>query len=97
MLRIYQLPVSNSYCFRSYEEAKAHNFSLDDYVRVFSTEENDTVDLEEIFGIFNGVSVPNWAKGFSGRSLSVSDIVSIDGTDYYCDNIGWKVAKEDSI
>ena len=90
MLRIYQLPISSDYCFRSYEEAKAHNFTYDDYVRVFATEENDTGNLEEIFSIFNGTSSPAWAKGYSARSLSVSDIVSIDGEDYYCDVIGWK-------
>ena len=41
--------------------------------------------LEELFDIFN-VRHPN---DFKGRSMAVSDIVEVDGENYYCDAVGW--------
>ena len=41
--------------------------------------------LEELFKIFN-IKRP---KDFEGRSMSISDIVEVDGKNYYCDDIGW--------
>lgn len=49
-----------------------------------------TGDLSEIYRIFN----LNHPTSFTGHSLSVSDIVSIDQPDatrsYYCEPIGWQ-------
>ena len=45
--------------------------------------------LEELFKIFN-IKRP---KDFEGRSMSISDIVEVDGKNYYCDDIGWKELK----
>ena len=45
--------------------------------------------LEELFKIFN----IKRAKDFEGRSMSISDIVEVDGKNYYCDDIGWKELK----
>ena len=44
---------------------------------------------EELFKIFN-IKIP---EDFKGRSMSISDIVEIDGKNYYCDMIGWKELK----
>ena len=41
--------------------------------------------LEELFDIFN-VRRPN---DFKGRSMAVSDIVEVEGDNYYCDAVGW--------
>ena len=41
--------------------------------------------LEELFDIFN-VRRPN---DFKGRSMAVSDIVEVEGKNYYCDGVGW--------
>ena len=41
--------------------------------------------LEELFDIFN-IRRPN---DFEGRSMAVSDIVEVDGDNYYCDAVGW--------
>ena len=41
--------------------------------------------LEELFDIFN-VRRPN---DFKGRSMAVSDIVEVEGKNYYCDAVGW--------
>ena len=45
--------------------------------------------LEELFKIFN-IKRP---KDFEDRSMSISDIVEVDGKNYYCDDIGWKELK----
>ena len=41
--------------------------------------------LEELFDIFN-VRCPN---DFKGRTMAVSDIVEVEGKNYYCDGVGW--------
>lgn len=42
--------------------------------------------LEQIFQDFN----LNHPKNYTGRSLSVSDIVTINEESYFCDSFGWK-------
>lgn len=41
--------------------------------------------LEEIFTLLN----INHPADYNGHSLSVSDIVNLNGKDYYCDSYGW--------
>ena len=45
--------------------------------------------LEELFDIFN-VRCPN---DFKGRTMAVSDIVEVEGKNYYCDGVGWEELK----
>ena len=45
--------------------------------------------LEELFEIFN-VRRP---KDFEGRGMTISDVVEIDGKNYYCDFVGWEELK----
>lgn len=82
------------YAFRSYDENK---FSMNDYNMVydgilpdtenFTDEESFVIDvLEELFYVFNC----DHPEDFMGHSLSVSDVVVIDGEKYYCDSFGWK-------
>jgi len=47
---------------------------------------NDYQILDSIYEIFN-IHKPN---NFRGHSLSVGDIVVLNGKAYYCDDIGWK-------
>ena len=83
------------YAFRSYDYAKSHGFNFDDYKVVY---EGDTDDfklpygskepnniLESLFAIFNN----NHPEGYKGHSLSVSDLVELDGLAYYCDSFSW--------
>lgn len=82
-----------NYAFRNYIEKE---FSLDDYklvgkgtVLVNGNVEGDYTDddaLEDLFVFFN----ENKPVYFEGRSLSVSDVVSLDGRLYYCESFGWK-------
>ena len=48
--------------------------------------EDDEAILEAVYVKFN----TNRPEDFRGHSLSVSDIVSIDGRLYYCDSYDWQ-------
>ena len=91
MLRIYQIKdISTPYCFCGWGEQTKHDFNINDYECVLETEKNDTENLEDIYSIFNGVGNVAWARDFMGRSMSVSDIVELNGNFFYCDTIGWQ-------
>ena len=79
------------YSFKYYDQCK-DKIDLKDYEVVYEGELDylgmpDA--LEELFKIFN-IKRP---KDFKGRSMSISDIVEVDGKNYYCDDIGWKELK----
>ena len=80
-----------AYAFKHYEWAK-NVLDLNDYEVVYDGE-LDCPEmpnaLEELFEIFNNKR----PKDFEGRSMSISDIVEIDGKNYYCDFVGWKELK----
>ena len=80
-----------AYAFKRYEWAK-NVLDLNDYEVVYEGE-LDCPEmpnaLEELFEIFN-VRRP---KDFERRSMSISDIVEIDGKNYYCDFVGWEELK----
>lgn len=79
------------YSFKYYEQCK-DKINLDDYEVVYEGELDYPEmpnALEELFKIFN-IKIP---EDFKGHSMSISDIVEIDGKNYYCDMIGWKELK----
>ncbi len=57
----------------------------DGVIEVFIPGRSNLAILERLFEKFN-IDHP---KDFRGHSLSVSDIVVIEGLAYYCDSIGW--------
>lgn len=60
---------------------------LSDYEVVYDGYfEDDNVKLEYIYYIFNMVR----PEGFTGHSLSTSDIIILNGNKYYVDSIGFK-------
>lgn len=75
------------------------DFSLVKYDKVFdgnvNTEENEIQPdcthsiLDYLFCAFN-VGGHRKDAGYTGHSLSVSDVVYINENYYYCDSIGWK-------
>lgn len=72
-----------------------NDFDLNDYEVVYEgdIDGNSTYEcLDSLFQIFN-VERP---KDFRGHSLSVSDIVELDGGNFYCDSRGW-VCVEDLL
>ena len=77
------------YSFEWWELAK-DRFDLADYDVVYEgdivpSENGPTATLDELFEIFN-IKRP---EDFKGHSLSVSDVVELDGVNYYCDSMGW--------
>ena len=80
-----------AYAFKRYEWAK-NVLDLNDYEVVYEGE-LDCPEmpnaLEELFEIFNN----RRPKDFERRSMSISDIVEIDGKNYYCDFVGWEELK----
>ncbi len=77
------------YRFMDYDFAVTNGFNLNDYATIYEGEidgETPEQALEKLFYIFN----MQYPKDFRGHSLSVSDVVELDGVNYYCDNLGWK-------
>lgn len=70
------------YAFRSYDETK-NLLKKSDYKFVYTGDEE--LGLDGLFEKFN-INIP---YDFEGHSLSVSDVVVLNGTAYYCDSFGW--------
>lgn len=70
-----------------YGEVTKEQIDLTNYEEVYCSviEKNDGT-LEELFEIFN----LRHPRAYFGRSMSVSDIVLLDGEYYYCDSVGWE-------
>lgn len=92
---IHQLKQNGSerdkFIFMSSDWALEHGFSLDNYEKVYegdilSGSTNDLGTCEELFTMFN----LNRPEDFHGHSLSVSDLVVLNGQIFYTDDIGFK-------
>lgn len=83
-----------AYACKHYEWAK-NVIDLNDYEVVYEGELDYPEmpnALEELFEIFNVESVRR-PKDFEGRGMTISDVVEIDGKNYYCDFVGWEELK----
>ena len=90
MIKIYQLKEEHfDKAFLGYDTVmKAYGEpEIEWYNKIYEFDTNEDLSLEDIFYIFN----MNRPEDFKGHSLSVSDIVDVDGESYYCDRFGWKV------
>ena len=98
-LKIYQVDVHAPYSFWDYQLArkKGADFkTLKDYTLVYEGEfhswgkKNNEV-LEEIFTEGNIGRLRTYMTEFckTARSISVSDIIELDGTRYYCNSFGF--------
>ena len=90
-VKIYQLPTKHYALFRDYEFMVENGVQLAEYNIVWEGEVEDDAELDDIYTKFNLFRPSN----FGGRSLSVSDIVEMDGTYYFCDDFGWKEVYKD--
>lgn len=92
--KVYQLPVEHNAKFMRLSFVKKHNImpKLEDYQLVGESVIYPKADtsvftmLEDIFITLNTCKC-DW---FHGHSLSMSDVVEIDGKYYYCDSLGWE-------
>ena len=77
----------NENIFLSWDDVK-DRFTLGNYDVVYEGEicgNNYYEILDELYEIFNLYH----PKDFKGRSLSVSDVVVLNGINWYCDSFGW--------
>ena len=65
-----------------------HQYKLvwEDKIEMYDDTASEEKILDNLFEQFN-VAHP---KNYHGRSMSVSDVVVLNGTMYYCDSFGWK-------
>lgn len=84
---LYQTKSGVKYSFMPYSYAQ-EDLKLSDYNEVlyFTTDE----DLEEIFAMGNNGKLHNMFPDNRFRSISVSDILDVDGKMYYVDSFGFK-------
>jgi hypothetical protein len=93
-IRIHQImpDIESEYIFKNYDWLLAKGLSAPpaELYEVVYDGQLETDLLEEIFRIFN----MNHPQGYTGRSLSVSDIVELYGDNgssyYFCDSFGYK-------
>ena len=93
---IYQIKMKDdkhNKVFRDYSSTlnEFGGVKLSDYTKVYSyrhttNEKSTTAILDEVYASFNGVHPEN----YKGRSISVSDIIVLDGIMYYVDKFGFK-------
>lgn len=85
--KIYQLNRDHKeYLFRRYNENAKKSWYNEVYQGEIESKGSVMATLEELFFIFN----MRHPSDFKGHSLSVSDVVLLDGKYYYCDSFGWK-------
>ena len=88
--KIYQLGYNDEgykFMFLPYRKNRLAPRSLYEVVYTGEIESSGDImkDLERLYTKFN-IDHP---AGFKGHSLSVSDLVELDGKCYYCDSIGF--------
>jgi hypothetical protein len=94
-LKIYQVKEEclSRFGFRRYDVARKNGFSLANYDCVWSGDIDCDTSLDGIYRRFNRVDEDDCESlsgiGFAGRSMSVSDVIDLEGHMYYCDDFGW--------
>ena len=98
-IRIYQIPFEKlhdvKYSFMNWEYAR-DKFNINDYELVAEWQGNVDRDsceeyLERIFSLGNNGTLQNLVNN-KMRSISMSDVIEIDGIRWYCDTCGFKWA-----
>ena len=83
----------NRAAFMSLERLERYGIAFDRsiYDCVYAGEV-DAEGLEDIFYIFNigDIDRVENPESYRGHSLSVSDVVEMDGKFFFCDSFGWK-------
>lgn len=87
-VKVYQLKLESGYTFMNYEYAK-DIMEMEDYELVAEFNLNQQTDspLDLIYMMGNDGTL---AMNFEMRSISVSDIIELDGIKYFVDSFGFK-------
>ena len=93
MAKLYQLPIEHPLTFMGLKYWKDEPLTLDAYEDMgdlpFNNVDGDVMEtLEDIY--IYGNSDQEYYDAYKSRSISVSDVVELDGRYYYCDSFGWK-------
>lgn len=90
-IRIYQADMDCEWVFWDYEFAKSKGFSMKWYNEVAEFDDEDTRSDNEILNkLWNIGNDGTLKQNFKMRSISMSDILEIDGRRYYVDSFGFK-------
>ena len=94
VLKIWQIPTDHPHfrdlAFASWQQT-VRDFGREDmprnsYRMVWSEKLGSYPDLDEIYERFN----INHPEGYAGRSLSISDLVEVDGDLFFCHEYRWR-------
>ena len=90
--KLYQIKdVENcSYSFLGFKDAKQFGFTLDDYEVVYDNEVKISSDVEDMLETIFYILNCHRPEDFTRRSMSVSDVVELNGKYYYTDTIGFR-------
>lgn len=91
-IKIYQLnnQQRRNFGFLDYDtgiELNGREVVPNDYDLVYTMKVPNDFELDDIFHLFN----VNRPTDFMGHSLSVSDVVEMNGSLWFCNDIGWKM------
>ena len=103
-VKVYQIENTRNcrYSFMSYDFAKKVGINLDDYVlvgvvNIISGGQSDvSAILDEVFAYGNSNS-EFYADNPRARSISISDILEVNGDKYYVDSIGFQKLQDDIL
>lgn len=92
---VWQVDASAPWCFMDWNFAEDHGFDFGEYDPVYETSVDGSglAALEDLFYRLN----MDHPAGYAARSLSMSDIVELDGGYWYCDAFGWEDITADIV
>jgi len=86
-IKVYQADINWNNKFRDYEFIRAHGGIDEDQYKCVFDGELDAYSLNDVYLVLN----MRHPEGYNGHSLSVSDIVKVEGEGtYFVDFIGFK-------
>lgn len=85
-VKIYQAPVEYNNKFMGYDFTMKHGGIDESQYKCVYDGEMEVSTPDDVFHICNTIH----PIGYYGHSLSVSDIVVMDGRAVFCDSFGWK-------
>ena len=96
-INIYQAGLESGYTFMNYDYAK-DLIEMEDYELVASFEDDDNNDNDSVLNkLYNLGNDGTLVMNFEMRSISVSDIIEIDGVKYFVDSFGFKKIESNEV
>lgn len=94
ILQLKNIPELRNYRFTSMKLLKEFNLKVDlnNYNEVYTDDSYTSIftkNIDILEGIFQEFNIGKKPESYKGHSLSVSDIVVLDGVNYYVDSFGF--------